>query len=114
MFRCCAMFVLIFGGLVQAQEKQFVSTGRNDFFILQPNEQWVYEGVEKGVKTRLTVTVLDETKTVGGVETRVVEEKRVAAKVPTTQRSLFAIDKNSNDVYRFGDTISLAIPAKPL
>lgn len=48
------------------------STGSNPYFILEPGYQLSFEGK----RANLTITVLDETKTIDGVETRVVEEKR--------------------------------------
>src|SRR5262249_52330898 len=47
------------------------STGRNPYLILEPGYQLVLEG--GGVK--LQITVLDKTRTIGGVDTRVVEER---------------------------------------
>src|SRR4051812_16963065 len=54
---------------------RFSSTGRNDYFILEPNYRHVYEGKDEGEDAKLVITVLPETKTVDGVETRVVEER---------------------------------------
>ena len=53
-------------------------TGRNRYFILEPGYQLVLEGKEQRRPVRLTITVLDEVKTVAGVETRVVEERETA------------------------------------
>ena len=49
------------------------STGRNRYFVLEPGFQLVLEGKEGGKTTVLTITVLNDTKMVDGVETRVVE-----------------------------------------
>src|SRR4030066_232554 len=46
-----------------------LTTGRNAYFVLEPGFQLVLEGDD----TRLQITVLEETKTVDGVITRVVE-----------------------------------------
>ena len=53
----------------------FTSTGSNTYFILQPGYQIMFEGVDEGVDTRLTTTVLNETKAVDGIDTRIVEER---------------------------------------
>ena len=53
----------------------FTSTGENSYFILKPGHQVILEGEEDGEKLQVIMTVLDETKVVDGVETRVVEEK---------------------------------------
>src|SRR5439155_795531 len=50
---------------------ELVSTGRNSYFILEPG----YTLVLAGGGAQLTITVLNETKKVDGVETRVVEER---------------------------------------
>src|SRR5262245_49746854 len=54
--------------------ESFVSAGRNDYFILEPGYQHTYKGEDE----ELTITVLEETKLVDGVETRVVEERESA------------------------------------
>src|SRR4051812_48266420 len=46
-------------------------TGRNPFFVLEPGYFLVY----KHGNEELTITVLDETRKVDGVECRVVEER---------------------------------------
>ncbi|MEJ7638178.1 MAG: PepSY-like domain-containing protein, partial [Singulisphaera sp.] len=48
-----------------SEKADLVSTGRNPYFVLEPGYQLVFEGG----KDRLTITVLDETKTIDGVET---------------------------------------------
>ena len=50
-----------------------VTTGRNDYFVLQLGFQLVLEGGGK----RMQITVLNDTKTVDGVLTRVVEEREI-------------------------------------
>src|SRR3954454_6693512 len=57
------------------KKENFASTGRNDYFILEPGFKATYEGKEDGKNARLVITVLQETKTVDGVETRVMEER---------------------------------------
>src|SRR5919199_1903441 len=47
------------------------ATGRSRYFVLEPGFQLVLEG--NG--TKLQITVLDETRVVSGVTTRVVEER---------------------------------------
>src|SRR5207249_3782107 len=47
------------------------TTGRNDYFVLEPGFQLVLEGGG----TKVEITVLDETRTIDGVVTRVVEER---------------------------------------
>jgi hypothetical protein len=84
-------------------EKDLASTGRNPFFILEPGYQLVLEsgGAKKEV---LTITVLDETKKIGGVETRIVEERETLdGTEKEVSRNYFAICKRTNSVYYFGE-----------
>ena len=80
------------------------STGSNTFFVLVPGVQATYEGREEGKPTVLTITVLNETRMVDGVETRVVEEREVAeGKISEVSRNFFAISRVTGDVYYFGE-----------
>lgn len=83
-------------------EKDLASTGRNPYFILEPGYQLYFESDDK--KETLTVTVLDETKKIGAIETRIVEEREVEdGKVKELSRNYFAICKRTNSVYYFGE-----------
>lgn len=86
------------------EKGELASTGRNPYFILEPGYQLVFEhGGE-----RLTVTVLDETKTVAGVETRVVEERETKDGQPVeVSRNYFAISKRTNSVFYFGEEVDI-------
>jgi hypothetical protein len=53
----------------------FVSSGENSYFVLEPGYQVILGGQEDGEELELVMTVLNETKVVDGIETRVVEEK---------------------------------------
>lgn len=88
------------------KKANFVSTGRNDFFILEPGYQHLYEGEEDGKPGKLLISVLDETKTLDGVEARIVEEREWSdGKIIEISRNFFAIDKETNDVYYFGEDV---------
>lgn len=83
--------------------KNLVSTGRNKFFILKPGFQLQYDG-EKG--SSQTITVLNETKLVDGVETRVVEKREFEdGKLSSVNRTYMALDKSNNNLYLFGEDI---------
>ena len=80
------------------------STGRNDYFVLEPGFVSTFEGTEDGKKTVLTITVTDRTKTVDGVETRVIEERETAGgEVIEVSQNYFAISKANGDVFYFGE-----------
>jgi hypothetical protein len=54
------------------------------------------------------VTVLDETKVVDGVETRVVEERESVNGQPIEiSRNYFAISKRTTDVFYFGEEVDM-------
>jgi uncharacterized membrane protein YkoI len=79
-----------------------VPTGRGPYFILEPGHKAVYQDK----KVTLTITVLDETKVVDGVTTRVVEEREEKSGQPLEiSRNYVAIDKNTKDVYYFGEDV---------
>ena len=85
-----------------SEKANLIPTGRNPYFILEPGYQLVLEGREE----RLTITVLDETKTVAGVETRVVEERETKnGKLAEVSRNYIAISKQTNSVYYFGEDV---------
>jgi hypothetical protein len=88
------------------EQKNFSATGKNAYFILEPGYQLVYDRKEGSKKIHLTITVLDETKIVDGVETRVVEEKETHdGEVAEISRNYFAIDAINGDVYYFGEDV---------
>ena len=77
-------------------------TGRNTYFILEPGYRLI---LEHG-KDSLVITVLDETKVVDGVKTRVVEERETkGGQLDEVSRNYFAIDKTTGDVYYFGEDV---------
>ncbi len=89
-------------------DEKFSSTGRNTYFILEPGYQLVLEGEEDGKKTVLTITVLNETKKIDGVETRVVEEnEKMDGKVVEISRNYFAIGVDTKNAYYFGEDVDI-------
>ena len=85
---------------------EWSSTGTNPWFSLEPGTVLVLEGREDGEAVRLTITVLPETKTLDGVETRVVEEREEADGAPKEiSRNYFAMSKRTNCIYYFGEDV---------
>lgn len=79
-----------------------LTTGRNQYFVLEPGFQVVLEGGG----TKLQITVLDETKKVDGVLTRVAEEREwKGGKLYEVARNYFAICEQTKDVYYFGEAV---------
>jgi len=90
----------------QARPSDLSTEGENQYFILKPGYQLTLEGKEGGKLVRLVVTVLNETKTVGGIETRVVEERESqGGALVEVSRNFFAIEKGTNNVYYFGEEV---------
>ncbi len=84
--------------------EEWTSRGTNPYFVLEPG----YVLVLEGGKEKLTITVLDETRIVDGVETRVVEEREEKeGKLVEVSRNFFAISKRTNDVHYFGEEVDI-------
>lgn len=84
------------------EKNELSSKGRNQYFILEPG----YRVVFKSKTDELVITVLDETKTVDGVETRVVEERETKrGELYEVSRNFFAISKRTNCVFYFGEEV---------
>jgi hypothetical protein len=83
-------------------KRNLSSTGESTFFILKPGFQIVLESS----KMKLVITVLDETKEIGGITTRVVEEREEKnGELYEVARNYFAIDQESGDVFYFGEDV---------
>ena len=78
------------------------TSGRNPYFILEPGYQLVLEGND----IKLQLTVLDETKTIDGVATRVVEEREwKKGELAEIAKNYFAICEPTKDVFYFGEDV---------
>jgi hypothetical protein len=89
-------------------ESVLSTTGSNPYFILKPGYQLTLEGKEGKTAIQLTITVLDETKKVGGVETRVVEERELHNGIfAEVSRNYFAIHPRTLDVYYYGEDVDI-------
>jgi hypothetical protein len=83
-------------------KRKLVTTGRNPYFVLEPGFQLVLEGGG----TKLQITVLNETKTIDGVVTRVVEEKEWKdGQVHEIAKNYFAMCEQTKDVFYFGEEV---------
>jgi hypothetical protein len=83
---------------------ELASVGRNPFFILEPGHALVLEaGTEQ-----LTITVLPETRMIGPIETRVVEERETNhGELIEVSRNYMAISKRTNGVFYFGEDVDI-------
>jgi hypothetical protein len=88
--------------------KALVTEGESTYFILKPGHQATFEGKEDGKAAKLVITVLPETVTVGGVVTRVVEEREwQGGQIVEVSRNFFAMDPKTGDVYYFGEDVDM-------
>jgi hypothetical protein len=79
-----------------------LTTGQNQYFILVPGHQLVLEEEDEKVQ----ITVLNETKAVAGVITRVVEEREWRdGNLYEVSRNYFAICEQRKDVLYFGEDV---------
>jgi len=78
--------------------------GANTYLVLEPG----YQLVLADGKDTLTITVLDETKVVDGVRTRIVEERETkGGKLEEVSRNYFAFDKTTGSIYYFGEDVDM-------
>lgn len=80
------------------------ATGANPYFILKPGYQCFYKSADGD----LTITVLNETKVVDGVVTRIIEERENGnGKLVEVSRNYFAISKKDKTIYYFGEDVDM-------
>jgi hypothetical protein len=85
-------------------KKDFASSGSNEFFRLEPG----YVLVLARGNERLVITVLEETRLVDGVETRVVEEREsIGGRLGEVSRNFFAFNRADQGVYYFGEEVDI-------
>jgi hypothetical protein len=83
---------------------KLTTQGRNDYFVLEPGHQLVLQG--GGVK--MQITVLDQTKDINGVITRVVEEREWdKGQLVEVSRNFYAFCESSKDVLHFGEEVEV-------
>ena len=83
----------------------FETTGRNRYFILEPGYQLTLENKDGD---KLIVTVLNETRKVGNIETRVVEENESeGGKQTEVSRNFMAFCKQNGSIYYFGEEVDI-------
>jgi hypothetical protein len=83
-------------------KRTMISTGRNPYFILEPG----FELIFKSNYEKLVITVLNDTVDVGGIITRVVEEREwKMGQLIEVSRNFFAMCKETKDVFYFGEVV---------
>jgi hypothetical protein len=83
-------------------ERVLSDIGESEYFILVPGFQLVLESSNE----HLTITVLDETKEINGVTTRVLEEREERnGELYEVSRNFYAIDNATGDAFYFGEDV---------
>lgn len=90
----------------QIERCTFASRGRNPYFVLIPGHRLELEGRDGGKVVHLTITVLGDTLTVAGVDTRVVEERETEdGELVEVSRNYFAFCQETGSVFYFGEDV---------
>ena len=83
-------------------KRTLISTGRNPYFILEPGFELIFESQTE----KLVITVLDDTVDIGGIITRIVEEREWKnGQLIEVSRNFFAMCKETKDVFYFGEEV---------
>jgi hypothetical protein len=84
------------------------NVGRNDYFVLEPGHRTVLAGHEGKEAIEVTITVLPETKKIGDVETRIIEERETHdGQIVEISRNYYARCQQTNDVFYFGEAVDM-------
>jgi hypothetical protein len=87
---------------------KFENKGKNAFFILEPGFQLRYEGEDDDDSVTLSITVLNDTKVIEGITTRVVEEREsVNGQLVEVSRNYFALCSQTSSAYYFGEDVDI-------
>jgi hypothetical protein len=89
--------------------RTLATEGESSYYILKPGYQATFEGKDGAKSGKLVITVLNETKAVGGVITRIVEEREWngAGDLIEVSRNYFALHPATGDVYYFGEDVDM-------
>ena len=78
------------------------------YFILEPGFQLILQGIDGKDTAKLVITVLNETKKVGNVETRIVEENEsVNGMTIEISRNYFAFCVQTSSIFYFGEDVDI-------
>lgn len=93
-----------FQAVFPVDRKTLGTKGSNPYFNLTPGYRLSYQDG----KDTDTLTVLNETKVIDGVETRVVEDREMKnGGLVELTRDYYALDSATNDVYYFGEDVDV-------
>jgi hypothetical protein len=85
-------------------DRKLTPTGETTYFNLAPGFQLVLASQTE----KLTITVLDATKEINGISTRVIEEREEKnGELIEVSRNFFAMDQDTGDVFYFGEEVDI-------
>lgn len=85
----------------------FSATSNNPYFPFQSGSQWIYDGTEEGVAVNLVITALEEFVVVGGVTTRVIEERETHDGVLSEVSRNFFVQTSDGTVCYYGEAVDI-------
>ncbi len=92
-------------------KKTFSITGTNDYFVLKSG----YQVQLAGGDDQVTITVMMEHQTIGGVKTRVVEERvKQRNALVRIVRHFYAYCQETGDIFNFGQDVDVLHVATPI
>ncbi|MFQ5981790.1 MAG: hypothetical protein ACE5KS_00300 [Woeseiaceae bacterium] len=84
-----------------------VSEGQNRYWSLKPGRFVVLGELTPGGGEFVLISVLEETETVDGIETRVIEEREYEdGELVEVSRNFFAMAQETKDVFYFGEDVN--------
>ncbi len=84
-----------------------VADGNNRYWSLKPGRYVVLGNLTPDGTEFVIISVLEDTETVDGIETRVIEEREFKdGELVEISRNFFAMSKESKDVFYFGEDVS--------
>lgn len=85
-------------------DRKLSDIGESRYFILKPGFKVTLESQFE----KLTITVLDETKVINGITTRILEEREERnGELIEISRNYHAIDPDTGDVFYFGEEVDI-------
>ncbi|MEI6851375.1 MAG: hypothetical protein WCL06_00975 [Bacteroidota bacterium] len=97
-----------FTEVFDTEDCTFLTTGKNMYFVLEPGFQLTLRGIEGKDSIKLVITVLNETKKIGDIETRIVEENEsVNGHTVEISRNYFAFCVQTSSVFYFGEEVDI-------
>jgi hypothetical protein len=96
--------------------RSWATTGGNQYWTITPGRVTIFKGIVDGEPQTATITVTDKTQTIGGIGTRIVNDtvtNSVTGELKEIAIDHFAVCKDSNSVFYFGENTTAYEKGKP-